>query len=476
MTPIVLEWKDAFDADYNIAGYELSYKTNGDWSTPAVFIPSSATGGSYSFTPTQQIDHTFRIRIVDSFGEVSGYQYFLYPISPSYQISNYFDNQGPVATSCQISSQPSVTYSPIFLSSTPPAVGVTVYTNSGMTSNFIGQDFFWIIKSPSGLEYSCRILNNGVIQEIHLCGNNSGTRSSIGKTTANTTCSLLATDANIYWNSVDSFSVGTILYTNSDCTSVFNGGGLYYMMQYTDPNGVTPTKVVHVGILGNIVSIVDKVTVCGIIRSGSRTDANADCNSAITNTCYISSADPITIATNDIVYTNSQGTMPFSGGDLVYRVFIATIPTTNQVPVLCKITNDGKVTVTGYCSIYGGGTNTGGSYGSGPKIICNLLYKQGYLSREIWEADEKFGRLMMKTNKEGLLGYLIWAKPTVNFLNKNPKYSRYVYVLTKPWHEHMAFMMGVLPQDNKLGKAIHYVGNKFSIMIYKFYSKKRRRK
>ena len=110
------------------------------------------------------------------------------------------------------------------------------------------------------------------------------------------------------------------------------------------------------------------------------------------------------------------------------------------------------------------------------KIICDLLYHQGYLPKEIWEADEKFGRLMLKTNREGLFGYLTWAKPVVNFLTKYPQYSKYFYLITKPWSEHMAYMMGVLPEDNKLGKVIHYVGNKFSIMVYKLITSKKRRK
>jgi len=111
------------------------------------------------------------------------------------------------------------------------------------------------------------------------------------------------------------------------------------------------------------------------------------------------------------------------------------------------------------------------------KILCNLFYNQGYLPKEIWEADEKFGRLMLRTNKEGLFGYLTWAKPIVNFLTKHPQYSKYFYSsILKPWSEHMAYRMGVLPKDNKLGKIIHYVGNKFSILVYKLITSKRKRR
>jgi len=120
------------------------------------------------------------------------------------------------------------------------------------------------------------------------------------------------------------------------------------------------------------------------------------------------------------------------------------------------------------------GSSTGSSFFG--KIICNLLYRQGYLPKEIWEADEKFGRLMFKTNKKGLFGYSTWAKPVVNFLTKNPQYSKYFYLIVKPWSEHMAYKMGVLPKDNKLGKVIHYFGNKFSLMVYKLIAYKKIRK
>jgi ribosomal protein S8 len=103
------------------------------------------------------------------------------------------------------------------------------------------------------------------------------------------------------------------------------------------------------------------------------------------------------------------------------------------------------------------------------KIICDLLYRQGYLPKHIWEADQKFGQLMMRENTKGLLGYLIWAGPVVDFLTKKPQYSKYFYLITKPWSEHMAYMMGVLPNDNKFGKVIHTIGNQFSLLVYNLY-------
>jgi hypothetical protein len=145
-----------------------------------------------------------------------------------------------------------------------------------------------------------------------------------------------------------------------------------------------------------------------------------------------------------------------------------------------QLNSSGYIVEIGTCGvIIGGETGTGvnpGSGFSGGKIICDLLYHQGYLPKEIWEADQKFGKLMLRKNKKGLFGYLTWAKPVVKFLTKNPQYSKYFYLITKPWSEHMAYMMGVLPEDNKLGKVIHYLGNKFSLVVYELVTTRRKRR
>jgi hypothetical protein len=488
--PILLQWSNAFDAEYNIVGYELSYKTTGSWQD-LPFINSSQTSGSYSFTPQQLVTHQFRIRIRDAGGEVSPtYKYFNYVITSNYQISSEYSFQGGEANSCPITTSNTNNFNTaIFLSSEPPALGVIVYTNSIQTNTFNGMillaNQYWIIKSPSGLFYSCKINSVGVIVETpYLCGVGKTARISAGKvgTTAAGFCELPLTN-NVYWNTAN-FAVGTNLFSDSDCTTPFIGAKLFYIVEYIDVStSVTLTKVVQIGTNANtsvIVSIVNKVTVCSLIRPGFRSDPNANCLSTSTISCHIRSANPIGVGSGDQVCINSSGT-PFPGGDLTYRVFITTLLQTDQIYALCKINNDGIITITPtYCSNFDlGGGNYGGigySGGSGPKIICNLLYSQGFLSKEIWEADEKFGRLMLRKNKEVSFGYLTWAKPVVSFLTKNPQYSKYLYLIVKPWSEHMAYTMRVLQKDNKIGKIINYIGSKFSILIYKLITTKRKKR
>lgn len=111
---------------------------------------------------------------------------------------------------------------------------------------------------------------------------------------------------------------------------------------------------------------------------------------------------------------------------------------------------------------------------SNKKIICNMLYQQGFIPEHIWAADEAFGKMMLETNREVAMGYLMWAQSVVDYFSINPQYSKYLYVAVKPWSEHMAHMMGVLPNDNLIGKGLHFIGCQYSLLVYK--SVKLRRK
>jgi hypothetical protein len=210
-------------------------------------------------------------------------------------------------------------------------------------------------------------------------------------------------------------------------------------------------------------------SVSTIICSGSSPTFNGSVTTQLNDSTPTFIGSPVYQSVNSYtsnVYYNSEGTPDASvvvdrtnwnGAGLLQLDFTDLVPSDGVNPWYYNFTVGGNIP------------------GGGPKIICNLLYNQGYLPKEIWEADEKFGRLMLRTNKEGLFGYVTWAKPVVNFLTKYPQYTKYFYSFSKPWSEHMAYKMGVLPKDNKLGKVIHYIGNKFSILVYKLITSKRRK-
>ena len=110
------------------------------------------------------------------------------------------------------------------------------------------------------------------------------------------------------------------------------------------------------------------------------------------------------------------------------------------------------------------------------KIICNMLYEQGFIPQHIWAADEAFGEMMLKENRHVAMGYLMWAQSVVDYFTKNSQYSKYLYVAVKPWSEHMAHIMGVLPNDNLIGKGLHFVGCQYSLIVYNVVKLKRKYK
>ena len=113
---------------------------------------------------------------------------------------------------------------------------------------------------------------------------------------------------------------------------------------------------------------------------------------------------------------------------------------------------------------------------SNKKIICDMLYKQGFIPEHIWAADEEFGKMMLETNRQVAMGYLMWGQVVVDYFTKNPQYSKYLYVAVKPWSEHMAYMMGALPNDNLIGKGLHFIGCQYSLLVYNVVKLKRKYK
>ena len=108
------------------------------------------------------------------------------------------------------------------------------------------------------------------------------------------------------------------------------------------------------------------------------------------------------------------------------------------------------------------------------KIICNELYKQGFLPQHIWNADELYGEMMYKKDPSLVLGYMMWAKNVVGFMKAKPQYTKWIYTMVKPWTEHMAYEVGILPNDNWIGKLIHKVGKQYCYYVYNKQMSKRK--
>jgi len=106
------------------------------------------------------------------------------------------------------------------------------------------------------------------------------------------------------------------------------------------------------------------------------------------------------------------------------------------------------------------------------KIICNELYRQGYLPELIWDADERWGDKTFLTDPKLVIGYQMWARKVVEFMRRKPQYTPIIYFLCKPWTEWMVYDLGVLPKNNLRGQFTHFVGRYFSYMVYDLFGGK----
>jgi|MDSV01.3.fsa_nt_gb hypothetical protein len=109
------------------------------------------------------------------------------------------------------------------------------------------------------------------------------------------------------------------------------------------------------------------------------------------------------------------------------------------------------------------------------KIICSELFRQGLMETCIYEADEEFGRLMIKTDPDVVSGYQLWARPVVEIMRESALFTQFVYIITKPWTIEMAHQMGALDKGSLVGKVMMAVGLPFSKLINRIFSKKNER-
>ena len=108
--------------------------------------------------------------------------------------------------------------------------------------------------------------------------------------------------------------------------------------------------------------------------------------------------------------------------------------------------------------------NTGG--GGGNKIICNELYRQGYLSEKLWDADERYGDMMFVKDPKMIIGYQMWARKVVKYMRVKPEHTKYLYRILKPWTEYMGYEMGVINKQNYIGKITHNIAKYASYLVF----------
>jgi len=121
------------------------------------------------------------------------------------------------------------------------------------------------------------------------------------------------------------------------------------------------------------------------------------------------------------------------------------------------------------------------STGGGDCVICTELYRQGLMDKNVYKADEKFGKYLRKTKPNVMIGYHFWAKPVVRLMKKSRKITNLAYFFAKPWSEEMAYKINYKEKGNIMGKVIMSIGfficniigylivNKIMVMSFLFF-------
>lgn len=121
------------------------------------------------------------------------------------------------------------------------------------------------------------------------------------------------------------------------------------------------------------------------------------------------------------------------------------------------------------------------------KIICTKLHELGYLSDQIYAADELFGQYLRENDPYAYYGYIKWASVVVDWMERDGPQCmfwirdkqrrgdaqrnlaiKWARRIATPWAEHMAFKMGVGEHDNRAGRLIMKTGMWVSRMIGKY--------
>jgi hypothetical protein len=111
------------------------------------------------------------------------------------------------------------------------------------------------------------------------------------------------------------------------------------------------------------------------------------------------------------------------------------------------------------------------------KIICAKLYDFGLMDQNIWAADQAYGQWLRKKDRRVYRGYVRWARIVTAWMDgKGPVYMPWIVDADKrsaaqktaitdmaikigtPWSEHMAYLMGALPEDNVQGRFLMEIG------------------
>jgi hypothetical protein len=179
------------------------------------------------------------------------------------------------------------------------------------------------------------------------------------------------------------------------------------------------------------------------------------------------------------VKTTSSGATVIPRGTTIARGTVLNKKSDPVVNVGGKLYNQSKAPAAAPKPKSSGGSSGGSSSKSSgsKKILCCAYHNMGYLPREIWRLDQRYGVWLHRNDPEMMAGYHVWAAPLSLYIQKDTipaKALRAVmWPIVKAWAEEMAHNMK--PEEykpNYFGKLIKFVGEPFSRMCGKLKPRK----
>ena len=181
------------------------------------------------------------------------------------------------------------------------------------------------------------------------------------------------------------------------------------------------------------------------------------------------SPPPISVAPSpaQITAEANMGLDPFGGaGRPIVGVdtapIVGTAPSGSNIYALTP-SGDGSYTFKGGKDVEGGSAGGGGV----EKILCCAYYNLGYLPREIWRLDQRYGVWLHRNDPELMEGYHAWAAPLAEYIQKDTRGAKVaravMWPIVKAWAAEMAHKQR--PEKHKpnvVGKMIMAIGEPFS--------------
>jgi len=135
----------------------------------------------------------------------------------------------------------------------------------------------------------------------------------------------------------------------------------------------------------------------------------------------------------------------------------------------------------GYTGSTGGSKSSNAAGGGGGTVLCTAYCNMGYLPREIYSLDRRYGVKLYRHDPELIHGYRMWATPIANFIQKDNLISKAVRAVMWPvveaWAEEMAHIMKPKKyKRNIFGKLIMAIGEPLSYAVNRIFTPRNNKK